>query len=116
MISSRRRARNKRLQRWDEIQEIKFLAETEAQARVRDGFFDRVNEWYERYAPYEQELLAQFQRERERAQMVFPPELLRRAKEARRAKHAYFVKRKRRHMRQQVQMASFDHDTQTTTS
>jgi len=45
MISSRRRARNKRLQRWDEIQEIKFLAETEAQARVRDGFFDRVNEW-----------------------------------------------------------------------
>lgn len=89
MIHARRKARIKRLERWDEIQEIKYLAEREAHARVRDGFFERTSEWHGRYAPYERELQAQFQRERERAAMVFTPEQLRRAMAARRARMRY---------------------------
>lgn len=83
MIRARRRARQRRLQRWDELQEIKFLLGND-------------DAWYDTYKPYERELQAQFQRERERAQMVFTPEQLRVAKAARRARLARHMARRTR--------------------
>ena len=83
MIRARRRARQRRLQRWDELQEIKFLLGDD-------------DAWYDTYKPYERELQAQFQRERERAQMVFTPEQLRVAKAARRARLAQYMARRTR--------------------
>ena len=83
MIRARRRARQRRLQRWDELQEIKF--------RLGDA-----DAWDATYKPYERELQAQFQRERERAQMVFTPEQLRVAKAARRARLAQYMARRTR--------------------
>ena len=83
MIRARRRARQRRLQRWDELQEIKFLLGDD-------------DAWYDTYKPYERKLQAQFQRERERAQMVFTPEQLRVAKAARRARLAQYMARRPR--------------------
>ena len=69
--------------RRDELQEIKFLLGND-------------DAWYDTYKPYERELQAQFQRERERAQMVFTPEQLRVAKAARRARLARHMARRTR--------------------
>lgn len=94
MIQWRRRARLKRLQRWDEIQEIKLLADAEAHATVPGSGFERVGEWHAAYTAHERELQAQFARERERAGMAFSATQLERAKAARRAKHAFRVRRR----------------------
>ena len=48
-------------------------------------------------------MLTQFQRERERANMVFEPWMLQRAKQARRAKHEYRIARKQKLARLQGQ-------------
>ena len=94
MIQWRRRARLKRLQRWDEIQEIKRLIDAEANGLVPSGGLERVGEWHAAYKAHERELQAQFARERERASMSFTAAQLARAKAARRAKHAFHVRRR----------------------
>lgn len=94
MIQWRRRARLKRLQRWDEIQEMKRLSDAEVQAAVPGGAFECASEWHEAYKVHERELQAQFARERERASMSFTTAQLERAKAARRAKHAFHVRRR----------------------
>ena len=55
------------------------------------------------YASQEADMLTQFQRERERANMVFEPWMLQRAKQARRAKHEYRIARKQKLARLQGQ-------------
>ena len=92
MIRDRRRARIRRVQRWDEVQEMKHLAEVEAEA-APTPFFDNASSWRAHYLPTEMYMQAQFRRERERARMTFSEEMLRRAKAGRRAKHAYFTRK-----------------------
>ncbi|WFD04439.1 DNA-directed DNA polymerase [Malassezia obtusa] len=88
MIRDRRRRREKRLQRWDEVQEMKRMIRDEHRGGARE-----IGAWSAPLEAWEREMQAQFAREHARSRMVFDVATLRRAKEARRRRAAYHAAR-----------------------
>ena len=79
MIRDRRRRRERRLQRWSEVQEMRQLARDDARGDALEG----TRAWTAPLDAHARDMQTQFAREQARARMVFDEATLRRAKAAR---------------------------------
>ncbi|WFD45335.1 DNA-directed DNA polymerase [Malassezia psittaci] len=79
MINARRVRREKRMQRWSEVQEMRQLIMNDMQS----GAEGEKQQWLRPLQAFERQMQEQFAREQARSRMVFDQETLKRAKEAR---------------------------------
>ncbi|PWN52838.1 hypothetical protein IE53DRAFT_325897 [Violaceomyces palustris] len=105
MIFQRRRARFRRLQRQADLEEVIRQVREESKIEVElarltgrceplsSHFIDMAG-WEEHFHDQRENLRLPFERDAARARMVFTPSMLRRAKQARRAKHRSALRKK----------------------